>query len=193
MMANAKFWVFAVFFQVVFGLSIFFVTRFYYSSSADSIGIYDAVPKLPGLSMPGQAWNSGSASIESVELPSLQSDDPVEISRQADEYFSSKRYDLAAVLYERLLKFDMNRADTYNNLGITLHYVGRSADAIARLNEGIIVDPSHQRLWLTLGFVHSQLGNTSQARVALTNAVELGTEAQVTQSASAMLSELPSL
>ncbi len=39
---------------------------------------------------------------------------------------------------------------------------------------GLAVDPTHQRIWLTLGFVSSQLGNTEQARTALTTAIELG-------------------
>jgi tetratricopeptide (TPR) repeat protein len=73
-------------------------------------------------------------------------EDPVEVTRQANEYFANKQYYKAADLYERLLVFGPNNVDTYNNLGITLHYLGKSSEAILRLNEGVAIDPTHQRI-----------------------------------------------
>jgi Flp pilus assembly protein TadD len=81
--------------------------------------------------------------------------------------------------------------DTYNNLGITLHYLGRSAEALRWLNEGIAKDPTYQRIWLTLGFVNSELGDTGQARIALTKAVQMGADNEIGQSAVRMLENLP--
>jgi len=72
-----------------------------------------------------------------------------------------------------------------------LHYLGRSDEALRRLNDGVAVDAEHQRTWLTLGYVNSQLGNTGQARTALTNAVQFGSNESIRQSAMRMLEELP--
>jgi hypothetical protein len=55
----------------------------------------------------------------------------------------------------------------------------------------VTVDSSYQRIWLTLGFVNSQLGNTGQARLALTTAVQMGADTEVGQSAQEMLSNMP--
>jgi Tfp pilus assembly protein PilF len=84
-----------------------------------------------------------------------------------------------------------NDAEIYNNLGLTLYYLGRNDEALRWLNDGIAVDAEHQRIWLTLGFVNGQLGNFQQARVALTNATQIGNNESVRQSAMRMLDELP--
>jgi Flp pilus assembly protein TadD len=94
-------------------------------------------------------------------------------------------------LYRQLLTFDATNAEIYNNLGLTLHYLGSSEEALQKLNEGVALDPTHQRSWLTLGFVNSQLGNTEQARTALTNASQTGTDEEIHQSALKMLESLP--
>jgi Flp pilus assembly protein TadD len=148
-------------FQVVFGLAIFTITRQYYIHNSDNV--------------------SSEPTIEDAAL----------ISRQADEAFASKQYNRAAELYGQLLALSPNNVTAYNNLGITLHYLGRSAEALRKLNEGVTVDPTYQRLWLTLGFVNSQLGNTEQARIALTSAAQMGADNEVGQSASKMLEDLP--
>jgi Flp pilus assembly protein TadD len=94
-------------------------------------------------------------------------------------------------LYEQLLSFSPNDAEIYNNLGLTLQYLGRSNEALRTLNEGVAVDAGHQRIWLTLGYVNSQLGNTEEARTALTNAVQVGSDESIRESARRMLDELP--
>jgi len=94
-------------------------------------------------------------------------------------------------MYEQLLAFSPNDAEIYNNLGLTLHYLGRSTEALGKLNEGVAADPEHQRIWLTLGYVNSQLGNTEQARTALTTATQIGTDESIRQSAMKMLEGLP--
>ena len=113
------------------------------------------------------------------------------MSRRADEYFANKQYDQATAMYERLLALRPNDVDILNNLGLTLHYLGRSTEALDRLEEGVAVDSENQRIWLTLGYVNSALGNTGQAREALTNAIQTGTDESIRQSAKAMLEALP--
>jgi len=188
---NAKFWISFAVFQVVFGLAVFAITRDYYTQDK---GTVSAHPPTIGQSAP--VWPNGITETQIARLssPALVEPttlDPFEISRRANEYFANRQYDEAAEMYEQLLAFSPNDAEIYNNLGLTLHYLGRSTEALDRLNEGVAADPEHQRIWLTLGYVNSQLGNTEQARAALTTATQVGTDESIRQSANRMLEELP--
>ncbi|MGI9206303.1 MAG: tetratricopeptide repeat protein [Woeseiaceae bacterium] len=191
MIRNGKFWTGMAVFQIAFGLGVFALTRQYYLEPPTPIS---SAPATSNDSGPGWSENITAANLEQFDLsvPS-QTDmrDPVDLSRQANSYFANGQYAQAADLYEKLLVFGPDNADTYNNLGLTLHYLGRSDEALARLNEGIAADASHQRTWLTIGFVNSQLGNTESARTALTNAVEMGADAEIKRSATEMLNRLP--
>ena len=178
---SAKFWITMTVFQVVFGLMVFSITRDYYINDANKVS---ANPTVMRQSTDPAQFGSSTSNWPTIE-------DPAEISRQADEHFANKQYDRAADMYERLLVFTPNNADTYNNLGITLHYLGRSTEALRRLNEGVAADPSYQRIWLTLGYVSNQVGQTEQARSAFITAVQLGADNEVGQSAASMLENLP--
>jgi len=188
---NSKFWISFAVFQVVFGLAVFAITRDYYTQET---GTVSAHPPTIGQSAP--AWPNGITETQIARLsspalsePAIQ--DPFEISRRANEYFANRQYEKAADMYERLLAFSPNDAEIYNNLGLTLHYLGRSTEALGRLNEGVAADPEHQRIWLTLGYVNSQVGNIEQARTALTTAARIGTDESIRQSATKMLEGLP--
>ncbi len=177
-------------FQVFFGLAVFALTRQYY--------IQDTHRASASPTAMGQAAISEAASSTESDLTQLISsfpgeqalDDPAAILRSADEFFASQQYGRAAQLYEQLLAIEPDDANTYNSLGITLHYLGRSSEALRILNEGVKVDPAYQRTWLTLGFVNSQLGYIEQAHSALTTATQLGTDTEVGQAAAQMLREL---
>jgi tetratricopeptide (TPR) repeat protein len=191
MIRDAKFWISMAVFQVLFGFAVFAITRDYYAVDMD-----EAITPPPAASQSVPAWPNAvtAAEIDRLSLPTLgdlAAQDPVEIYQQANEFFANKRYEKAAEYYEQLLAFRPNDAEIHNNLGITLHYLGKSDEALERLNKGITVDPEHQRSWLTLGFVNSQLGNTGQARSALTNATQIGTNESIRQSALEMLESLP--
>jgi tetratricopeptide (TPR) repeat protein len=191
MILDTRFWIVLVVFQVVFGLAIFAITREYYMPDTNNVSAH---PPITDRSPAG--WNSGisEAEISRLSSPGLNlssSQDPALISRQADVAFTNKQYDRAAELYEQLLSFSPNDAEIYNNLGLTLQYLGRSNEALRTLNEGVAVDAGHQRIWLTLGYVNSQLGNTEEARTALTNAVQVGSDESIRESARRMLDELP--
>ena len=191
MVLNAKFWISMTVFQVVFGLAIFAITREHYAPDADNVIIRPPSSNQSALAWPNLVTQTEIARLGSSVLNESTIRDPVEISRQADEYFAIKQYDKAADLYERLLALSPNDAEIYNNLGLTLHYLGRSTDALRRLNEGVAINAENQRIWLTLGFVNSQLGNTEQARTALTTAAQIGTNESIRQSAIKMLENLP--
>lgn len=180
-----------VLFQVLFGLAVFAITRDYYVQHSQLRS-----SQAPALEQPAVVWPDNISQSEiarlsspSVNLSTIQ--DPAELSRLANEYFANRQYDKAAEFYERLLAFAPNNVETLNNLGITLHYLGKSSEALRWLNQGVVVDPDNQRIWLTLGFVNSQLGKTELARAALTTATQIGTDESIRQSAIRMLEELP--
>ena len=187
---TAKFWISMTVFQVAFGLAVFAATRHHYldEAGAKTTGPTAARPSLP-------VWRDSTAGTASGQFGSPTIDvsavtDPAELGRIGDEFFNNKQYEQAAETYERLLTFGPN-VNTYNNLGITLFYLGRSDEALNILNEGIATDPLYQRIWLTLGFVNTRLRNIDDARSALTTAVEMGADNEVGQSAMQMLDNLP--
>jgi len=186
---DVKFWIWMTVFQISFGLVVFTITREYYMDDAANVSerpsTTNQAPLAPtdGISKFSQLSHS--------TLGESTSQDPVELSRQADQFFTNQQYDRAAALYERALALSPNNVSIQNELGLTLHYLGRSAEALRTLNEGVAADPKNQRIWLTLGFVNSQVGNIEQARTALTNATRIGTDESIRQSAMEMLKKLP--
>ena len=191
MVLSLKFWIPMTVFQIVFGLTIFTITRQYYIADTDNVSNEPTEVSQPSFVWPDGITETNPAQLDSSTFSQSTIEDPAEISRQADEYFTKKLYDKAAELYERLLVLSPNNVETYNNLGITLHYLGRPSEALLRLNEGVAIDPAHQRIWLTLGFVNSQLGNTDQARAALNTAADLNAANEIGKSAIKMLADLP--
>ncbi len=191
MIRSAKFWASMALFQVVFGLGVFAVTRQYYLPDTGSLSADLATVREPVPAWPTAVTNSDLVQQDSLSSGEISITDPAEISRQADEFFNSKQYDRAAELYEQLLAIDPNNVGIYNNLGITLHYLGRSNEALDYLDQGVTLDPGHQRTWLTLGFVNRQLGNVERARSALTTAAQMEADSAVRQTAAQMLEDLP--
>ena len=177
-------------FQFVFGLAIFTITRQYYIHNSDNVSADPTRIGEPSIARSDRITETNPAQfgLPGSSQPILE--DAALISRQAEEAFANEQYNKAAELYEQLLALSPNNVTAYNNLGITLHYLGRSAEALRKLNEGVAVDPTYQRIWLTLGFVNSQLGDTEQARTALTSAAQMGADNEVGQSALKMLENL---
>jgi len=192
MIRSAKFWIPMLVFQVAFGLTVFAITRQYYLHDTDKVSANPTTIGQPTVQRPERSSENDLEQLISSFPDQSNIKDPVAMSRQADEFFANGQYDRAADLYERLLATGSSDVNTYNNLGITLHYLGRSTEAIYILNEGVAVDPTYPRIWLTLGFVNSQLGNSEQARSALTTAAQTGAGTDVGQSATKMLNALGS-
>lgn len=186
-----KFWIPMTLFQVVFGLTIFTITRQYYIQDSDNVSDNTTEIIQPAFVWPDSITETNPAQLNSSIFSQSIIENPAEISRQANEYFTKKQYDKATELYERLLVLAPNNVNTYNNLGITLHYLGRSSEALHWLNEGVAVDQTHQRTWLTLGFVYSQVGNTENARSALATAAKIDADNEIGKSAVKMLENLP--
>ena len=196
MQRGFKFWTVMILFQVTFGLVVFAATRSYYkhdhgAPAAAANPDRPPIIRWDQLAQPGQpAAQPGStpSAAESTRIAMIS--DPTELGRLANQYYTSKQYELAAEAYDRLLTFGPN-VEIYNNLGITLFNMGRAGEALTALNEGAALDPSYQRIWLTLGFVNSRVGNVEEARQALTTAVGMGADNDVGQSAQQMLDDLP--
>jgi tetratricopeptide (TPR) repeat protein len=191
MQRSAKFWIQMMLLQVIFGLAIFTFTRQYYMQDSGEVGATPAAISQTAPAGPDRTMETDTTQINPLLPGEMNSEDPAVMAQQADEFFAQQQYQQAADLYQQLLLIDANDVDTYNNLGLTLHYLGRSTDALSVLDEGVAVDAKYQRIWLTLGFVNKQLGNTGQARTALTTAVQLGADNDVGRSAAKMLEDLP--
>jgi tetratricopeptide (TPR) repeat protein len=191
MIRDTKFWVSMAVFQVSFGLAVFALTRAHYIQQPETVRVQPPpmTQPTPNLGPGGITELASRLSHSSSTEPASQ--DPVELSRQASEAFSNQQYDRAADLYGRLLQLSPNNVDVLNELGLTLHYLGRSSEALQKLNQGVALDPTHQRIRLTLGYVNSQVGNLKEARAALTAATQLGTDQAIRQSALDMLKKLP--
>lgn len=190
MIREPKFWLSMTLFQVLFGFTVFAITRDYYQQEPIERRAHPST-----ISPSASPWQGITESDMARLAPGLigetATDDPIEISRRANQFFSNKQYEQAAKSYERLLTFNPENVEVLNNLGLTLHYIGRSDEALRRLNDGVAAGPDNQRIWLTLGYVNGQLGNAEEARTALQKAAEIGDNASIRQSALKMLEDLP--
>jgi predicted Zn-dependent protease len=191
MIRSSKFWITMTVFQVAFGLTVFAITRQYYIHDQDKVSAHAGALSQPSPERPERNTQSELEQLISSYPGQSVIEDPVVVLNRADDFFTNGQYDRAAELYEQLLASGSSDVNTYNNLGITLYYLDRSTEALRILNEGVAVDSTYQRIWLTLGFVNSQVGNAEQARQALTTAVQLGADSEVGRTAQEMLGNLP--
>ncbi|MBI5409653.1 MAG: tetratricopeptide repeat protein [Nitrospirae bacterium] len=122
--------------------------------------------------------------------PDKLSEDPKQLAMLGDQYFENGRYDLAVQMYEKALQKAPNDVDTYNDMGLALHYLGRPDAAVNALMKGTQVTPSYQRVWLSLGFVLMSTGKNDEAKTALKKAAELNPGSDMGQEAQRMLGSL---
>ena len=188
---DTRFWVQLALFQVVFGMAVFFATRAFYlevppPAASVARGTQTAAPHP----VPSANSQDDLASLI-ARVPGLLGNDPAELARQGDAYFTSGQYPQAAEAYELAMRAGDTDVNTWNSLGLTLHYIGRSEEALAILEEGLERDPAYQRIYLTLGFVSGQAGDFERARKALQTAVEMNPDNDIGQSAAGMLQGLP--
>ena len=103
------------------------------------------------------------------ELPET----PEALAALGDKYFEANRFEEAIDIYKKALKLNPDDADTYNDLGLALHYTGKTAEAVETLKKGTVAGPYYQRIWLSLGFVLVSAGRNEEAGPALKKAIEL--------------------
>lgn len=180
-------WLIVAAIQLFYGFAVFALTRDYYQR-------HPAVASAPGRTVhPGtpaatrslQPSGGGSAIPESVVRK-----DPILLAQLGDEHFQQRRYREAIDIYRRVLELDPDDVDTYNDLGLALHYSGDSSRALAVLKKGVEKDPEFQRIWLTLGFVQSHTDERGEAGFSLREAIRLDPRNQVGGEAERMLESL---
>jgi tetratricopeptide (TPR) repeat protein len=86
------------------------------------------------------------------------------LTRIANTYFETMKFDEAYKYYKSASEVNPGDVNTYNNLGLSSHYLGNSAKGIAHVDEGIKRNPYFQRIWLTKGFILAYgMGNEEEA------------------------------
>lgn len=181
-MTTSTKWATAIIFLVIYGLAVFLATRAYYSTAPEVAATADG-------GLPAERPETG-ARLRPLNLPAT-GDDPASVLEQADAAFQSRDYASAARGYARVLELAPDNVEIYNNLGLTLYYLGRTDEALDSLNRGIAIDPQVQRIWLTLGFVQSNAQRTEAARRSLQKAIELGADTPIGREARRLLDSLP--
>ena len=190
---SASFWMLLAVFQVVFGLAVFGITRQYYIEQGRSARPPSTAAPHPMPAVPAANGEDDLARLISA-MPgpggAPPTGNPDELALMGDQLFGQGQYPAAAEHYAAALAAGDRDVNTYNSLGLTLHYLGRSGEALQVLNEGVALDPGYQRIWLTLGFVHGQLGHTDQAVEALERAAGMDPDSDVGRSAADMLQQI---
>ncbi len=185
-------WIYVAVFLVMYGLAVHGFTRAYFEPKPSQVRL--APHNQSSQPRPAQPTDRLGTSMQRFApmvgpREELSTNDPVLLARLGDQLFEQKQYERAIAAYERAVRFNPNDVDSYNDLGLSLQYLGRSAQAVAVLKEGIARDPSYQRIHLTMGFVQLQTGNRAAAIGALKQAIELDPNSDVGQAASRMLDQ----
>lgn len=174
----------------VFGLIVFAVTRQMYVGDAQTVSATGSDTAAPSAMPQGGQLELNTGVLESLLSFDSKKKDPATMSLLANKYFANKQYAEAADLYGQLSALDPGNVDIQNNLGLTLHYINRSEEALAVLMKGSALNPDNQRIWLTLGYVNKELGNLDEAKLSLETAEKINPDNDIGKSASNMLSEL---
>lgn len=216
MRLSLRAWLGIVGFQIFFGAAIFVITRhFYYHDPEGAAQLAQVTRSSPGNSphaIPGRIAGQNNALLvgserfttadaqrltmaatkDNAPAPGMDRfDDRASLTRIANQHFQEGLFREAASEYRRALEQAPDKVDIYNNLGLTLHYIGRSREAVDVLEQGIAVDANNQRIWLTLGFVQLDQGDASRARRALVTAAELDPGSRVGREATRLLDGIP--
>ncbi len=194
-------------FQLAFGVGVFVITRAVYDrNSVAAVGVPLGSPHgipTPGSTkrlalLPGSERITAEHALQLLQVDPAGRDaaynaggniNPKDLARAADRHFREGLFQKAAGEYTRLLDYAPGSVDIYNNLGLTLHHINRAPEAVEYLKKGISLNASHQRIWLTLGFVQINMGEVAAARRTLSKAVELDPESRVGLEAKRLLRE----
>ncbi len=183
-------WLQVIALLLVFGAIVFAVARQMYIGDAQTVSAAGRGTAAPPAMPQRDKLEINTALMESLLSFDSKKKDPATMSLLANKYFANKQYVEAADLYGQLSAIDPGNVDIQNNLGLTLHYINKSEEALAVLMKGSALDPNNQRIWLTLGYVNKELGNLAEAKLSLETAERIDAASDVGRSASKMLSEL---
>ena len=177
-------WVAFVVFLAFYGFAVFALTRDYY--------LRHPAPASAEQFPPGTStWLQQQMRGPRLDADAARSEtDPIRLGQLADHLFTQGRYAETVPIYRRLLELTPEDVEVYNDLGLALHYSGKTGPAVEVLRRGIDQDPQHQRIWLSLGFVLAVLGDNPGAREALERARSLGAETPIGEEATRILGKL---
>lgn len=134
-------------------------------------------PRVTAYTAPPSATVSGAMQFETAET----------LHALAEAHLAARRFADAAGVYRKILTLDPKNASVYNELGLVLHYQGKSDEALDALKTATTLDPGLQRAWLSYGFVLTSLGRAEQARLALQKTIALDPASAQGREAKAML------
>jgi tetratricopeptide (TPR) repeat protein len=191
MRISAKLIVPIIVLQIAYGLAVFALTRAYYKGTAETPAAAQSMAGDASLSPPNLNPSDTLGSLQPFSTsPAQGSASLAHLTNQADDAFEKQQYAQAASLYAQALALSPKDAELYNEVGIALHYAGRSAEAVDKLKQGVAISPGHQRIWLTLGFVQARSGAAAEGRSALQKAAEMDPNSPIGQEAKRLLSQL---
>ncbi len=117
-------------------------------------------------------------------------DDARLVAYIGDLYFDRRQFAKAIDYYKRAIELNPDDVDSYNDLGLSNHYLGNSVEGLRFVEEGIKKNPYYQRIWLTKGFILAfGMGNLEKAREAWEKAVAIDPETQVGRAAKEYLAQ----
>jgi Flp pilus assembly protein TadD len=178
---NFKNWIIIALFFIAFGIGIFILTR------PGDLTKKTSDRDLEETLMHGPIVDPEATQVVPLDQLDVNTDDPIALASLGDRYFESNNFFQAIKIYEKVIELNPNDVDTYNDLGLALHYTGKTDSALETLIKGTEVIPSYQRIWLSLGFVLASAGRNEEARPVLKKTVELDPDSEIGQEADRML------
>lgn len=106
-----------------------------------------------------------------------------------DIYFDQHKFNDAIEHYKKAIALEPQDVDSYNDLGLSYHYTGRSDEGLKYVEEGIQKNPNYQRAWLTKGFILAIKGNIPEARNAWEKAYKIDPNSDVGKSSASFLAQ----
>ncbi len=117
--------------------------------------------------------------------------DPELLVALGDAHFEVKQFEKAVGYYKSAIQANPANAEAYNDIGLALHYMGNSAEAIRYIEEGIKKNPYQQRIWLTKGFIFAYgMGDLDAAKEAWEKAKVLDPESGIGKAAADYLDQV---
>ncbi|MBI3753711.1 MAG: tetratricopeptide repeat protein [Deltaproteobacteria bacterium] len=104
-------------------------------------------------------------------------------------YFDQHKFTDAIEYYKKAVAMDPEDVNSYNDLGLSYHYIGMSDEGLKYVEEGIKKNPAYQRIWLTKGFILAIKGNIADARSAWEKAYKMDPNSDVGRSAASFLEQ----
>jgi tetratricopeptide (TPR) repeat protein len=122
-------WLILLIFLFFYGFAVFAVTRDYYlrhpPQTQPAAQVPHQVPDAQASAL-GERMRQALDDDDSERQIDLSSTDTAALGDAADALFVARRFDDAIPVYRRVLELEPEDAETHNDLGLALHYVGQA-------------------------------------------------------------------